>query len=299
MDKEPMTAFGAPTRRLGIPVITQMGTMVLFCLMVGAFPKPGTSFALMSVTPTTKASHHQRSKMWQPSSVVRSTRTAAATALRNNNNNQNNGWFQDLIPEFLQKREGDFVRLEKESTKAYGPGPMIVLYNVPSTIADDEFRDMIADCTTPDSAKRCVLHRIDHYCTGPTDSREESASSSTTSSLHSSTTAADKRVSLLALSVEEALQKILKDPSLPPTMAEKNAEESTTALSKNGVLFFSGFSNHDMLAVYKIMADEIYQESGGRNNVACAKAVPNAMQKPLGQVLDEICGDHQQAVLPT
>jgi hypothetical protein len=264
--------------------------MVLFSIMVGAFPQPGTSFAL-SVMPSTKASHCQSSIMWQPSFVVRSTRTGAAvTALRNNNNNQNNNnsWFQDLIPEFLQKREGDFVRLD-ESAKVYGPGPMVVLYNVPSTIADDEFRDMIADGTTPDCAKRCVLHRIDHCYTGPrTGSREESSSSA----------AADKRVSLLALSVEEALQKIQKDPSMPPTLAEKNAEESTTALSQNGVLFFSGFSNTDMLAVYKIMADEIYQETGGQNNVACAKAVPNAMQKPLGQVLDEICGDHQQAVPP-
>ena len=78
--------------------------------------------------------------------------------------------------------------------------------------------------------------------------------------------------------------------------AEPSPEESSSTTT-NGVLFFSGFTNPEMMAVYQIMADEIYQETGGRNNVACAKAVPNAMHKPLGQVLEEICGDHQQAII--
>ena len=51
-----------------------------------------------------------------------------------------------------------------------------------------------------------------------------------------------------------------------------------------------------MLAVYNLLGDEIYQETGGQAVVACAKAVPNAMAKPLRQVLDEIAGDHQDAM---
>jgi hypothetical protein len=62
------------------------------------------------------------------------------------------------------------------------------------------------------------------------------------------------------------------------------------------VLYFSGFRNQEMMNVYNILGKEIYEETGGQSNAACAKAVPNAMQKPLRQVFDEICGDHSNAI---
>jgi hypothetical protein len=48
------------------------------------------------------------------------------------------------------------------------------------------------------------------------------------------------------------------------------------------------------VATYSIVGGEIYQENGA--SAACAKAVPGSMQKPLGQVLDEISSDHQNAI---
>jgi len=60
------------------------------------------------------------------------------------------------------------------------------------------------------------------------------------------------------------------------------------------VLLFSGFTNAEMLATYNILGPELYQETG--RPVACAKAVPNALRKPLRQVLDEIAGDHRDAM---
>ena len=60
------------------------------------------------------------------------------------------------------------------------------------------------------------------------------------------------------------------------------------------VTLFSGFSNEDMLAAYRIISSEIYQEA--QLEAACAKAVPNAMEKPLRQVLEEIGGDHRDAM---
>jgi hypothetical protein len=220
-------------------------------------------------------------------------RRRRSSSLHNQNGNGGNSWFQDLLPNFLQKRQGDFVRLD-ESAEAFGPGPIVVLYNVPSSMDNDEFRDMIADgaprmAAAGGGTSSCTLHRIE-LCTASTTTTttvldEKSSSSS----------------SLLALPVTEALQQILKNPTMPPTTILRAVpapeDTSTSSTTTNGVLFFSGFSNPEMMAVYQIMADEIYQETGGRNNVACAKAVPNAMHKPLGQVLEEICGDHQQAII--
>jgi hypothetical protein len=73
------------------------------------------------------------------------------------------------------------------------------------------------------------------------------------------------------------------------------AVEEDEGHSPTAILFFSGFRNDEMMATYRIMASEIYQESGGW--VACAKAVPNAMHKSLRQVLEEISGDHHLATI--
>ena len=50
------------------------------------------------------------------------------------------------------------------------------------------------------------------------------------------------------------------------------------------------------MTVYNILGKEIYDETAGQSTPACAKAVPNAMSKPLRQVLDEIAGDHKDAM---
>eukprot|EP00586_Coscinodiscus_wailesii_P011582 CAMPEP_0172511618 /NCGR_PEP_ID=MMETSP1066-20121228/237772_1 /TAXON_ID=671091 /ORGANISM="Coscinodiscus wailesii, Strain CCMP2513" /LENGTH=134 /DNA_ID=CAMNT_0013291067 /DNA_START=463 /DNA_END=867 /DNA_ORIENTATION=+ len=60
------------------------------------------------------------------------------------------------------------------------------------------------------------------------------------------------------------------------------------------VLFFSGFEHDEISQCYQIIGQEIYEECGA--SAACAKAVPNAMEKPLGQVLEEISGDHLDAI---
>jgi hypothetical protein len=71
------------------------------------------------------------------------------------------------------------------------------------------------------------------------------------------------------------------------------------------VLLFSGFRDDEMRSVYGLLGREINAEarsiSGGAfqqssaSVAACAKAVPNAMSKPLRQVLSEVAGDHRDA----
>lgn len=175
------------------------------------------------------------------------------------------GWFRDLVPDFLKGRQNDFVRLE-ESGSVVGPGPMVLLYDVPSAIDDEEFRDMVSDGA---AIQDCILHRINIGEPELTLGSDFSA--------------------LLDMPMKQALEQLASSQSAQFAVAQGGAPS-------NGILFFSGFSNTAMMDVYKIMSQEIYQETGGTNAVACAKAVPNAMQKPLRQVFDEINGDHQDAL---
>ena len=103
---------------------------------------------------------------------------------------------------------------------------------------------------------------------------------------------------MLDLALHEALDQLLV--STTTTASSSFAAARSTSSSNNNdlaVLLFSGFTNPEMLNTYNILGDEIYHESGGHCRVACAKVVPRALQKTLRQVLDEISGDHRDAML--
>ena len=51
-----------------------------------------------------------------------------------------------------------------------------------------------------------------------------------------------------------------------------------------------------MMNTYRIIANEIYEESNGVHWPACAKAVAPALTKSLRRVLSEISGDHAEAM---
>jgi hypothetical protein len=175
-----------------------------------------------------------------------------------------------LLDRFLGKREGDFVKLES-SLDTFGPGPAILLYGCPAGVTDDELKDMIED-GAPEATKAgvrgVICRRID-----------------TTST------------SLLDLTVKEALEEVVQRGS-------KSSSESIVggvAIASQPpcpVIYFSGISNAEMMATYRIVSSEIYEETGGAANAACAKAVPPAMDKPLRQVIEEITGDHLDAISP-
>jgi hypothetical protein len=175
------------------------------------------------------------------------------------------GWLDGVSDYFLQKREGDFVKLD-EVIDTYGPGPLVVLCNVPNSIENEEIKDMIQDGAP--NVKQCTLYRV---------------------SLADSS--ADDKA--LDLEMQDALQQIA-DGRL--RQGGGTPASSVARASAVPVLLFSGFSNADMLAAYNIIGQEIYAETAGRSQAACAKAVPNAMQKPLRQVLEEIAGDHEEAL---
>jgi hypothetical protein len=168
----------------------------------------------------------------------------------------------DSISSFLSDREGDFVKME-DTENDYGPGPILLLYNVPDGIDMEEIQEMISDVAPIAHQKDCRVYRL----TG--DDSE-----------------------LLDLSLEKSLARILRSRSSAQSQMVTAAATLTEGVP---VLLFSGFRNDEMMATYDILGQEIYQETSGRAMPACAKAVPNAMSKPLRQVLEEISGDHQDA----
>lgn len=167
----------------------------------------------------------------------------------------------DSFSNFLNTRDDDFMKLE-ESVAVYGPGPLLIVYGIPVGIQDEEIQDMISDGAPNASKKNVKVVRL---------STENS--------------------NILDLSMQNALEG-LNQGSIEPSTTDTQTQQALDV----PVIFFSGFDDNEMLSVYNILGGEIYEETGGQASAACAKAVPNAMKKPLRQVLDEISGDHQDAL---
>ena len=170
----------------------------------------------------------------------------------------------DSFSDFLQGREGDFVKMDQSSKDVFGPGPALLLYHVPNGIDDAEIQDVLSDGAPKAFRKGVILARLDQTCD-----------------------------SLLDQSVQDALNKVVSRKWV------SSASLTTDAgiLASGPLLFFSGFTDAEMMATYNILGEEIYQETGGQvGSPACAKAVPNSVQKNLRQVFTEILGDHQNAM---
>lgn len=171
-------------------------------------------------------------------------------------------WLDNL--DFMRNREGDFVKLD-ETASGFGPGPLLVLYNVPETILDEELLDMVDDAD-PTLTNTIMLRRV------------------------------NDRSNVLNLSLKEALS------SLVGASIDENARNAVLPTTRENhmnasVILFSGISNASMMAIYNILGQEIFLETN--RSPACAKAVPNAMGKSLRQVLTEIGDDHAEATQST
>ncbi len=166
----------------------------------------------------------------------------------------------DSLSDFWTQREADFIRLDSSETE-FGPGPLLVLYQIPPNIEDDEINDMISDGAPQAHRKKCRLYRL-----------------------------TEQDDAILDMTLEKSLNYMMDTAA---DMGTSSAAGTTTRGVP--VLLFSGFRNDEMMATYNIVGQEIYQEMGGQVSPACAKAVPNAMGKQLRQVLGEIAGDHTSA----
>jgi len=187
---------------------------------------------------------------------------------------------------FLNDREGDFIPLDKESDENTVGPPVLVLYAVPNSIDDDEFRDMVADgmpgrkvVVVSTWEKEVMIQRLEGM-----DENGEGGDE------------------LLDFSVQDALNRMVQDAKTTTAATSLSRPSLSTPVVTSAtegpcpVLYFSGVTNKEMMDTYNIIANEIYAETNGVHWPACAKVIPPALDKSLRQVLSEISGDHADAM---
>jgi len=175
---------------------------------------------------------------------------------------------------FLDSRDGDFIPLEKTNEQVFGPGPLLVAYAVPNTIQNDELLDMIEDGMPQRTRDEIVIQRLVGM-----DKNGEGGN-----------------VNYLDCTVEDALNKAMKSSDSGNGGISPSPVIRSSELGPCPVLYFCGVTNSEMMDTYNIIANEIYEETGGVHWPACAKVVPPAMKKSMRRVLTEISGDHEEAM---
>jgi len=222
------------------------------------------------------------------------------------------GILDSLLSRF-QEEEDSFVKLEDmvgNGDFGYGPGPAVLLHNIPNTITDQEVLNMLSETAPKASQKGISMARIIEGTTETSQLQEQ----------------------LMSLSLKDALEQIVHNSNAPSptttettlasTAAAATATATATATTTSAptaveeeddqelygecktvvpVVIFSGLSHTEMMASYNTLGEEIYNETtaataGIGMHLACATAVPNAMKKPLSQVIFEISGDHLEAI---
>jgi len=218
------------------------------------------------------------------------------------------GLFDFVKENFLDSRSEDFVRLEKSNDEIFGPGPLILMYAVPTSMDDEELMDMAEDgmpsrrANSKNDDDGIVIRRL-------IGSLDDDGDDNNIDNGGDGGDVSDD--ALLDLTVGEALNMAMKNTPPPPSIplpAKQQQQQPVVVVTSSPptiseevspccpVLYFSGVSNTEMMETYNIMSNEIYEETNGLHWPACAKAVKPAMTKSLRQVLGEISGDHADAM---
>ena len=208
---------------------------------------------------------------------------------------------------FLNSREGDFIPLNNNNSDnddgdSIGP-PLLILYAAPSTIGIEEYRDMVCDgmpnrrvvdnvvVEKGDKEQVIVIRRLD----GMNDESDDDNDGDDDAVLDLTVKdALDTLASSAAITTSTSFNKSIEASS--PVAQQKNEEEEKNNNTACPVLYFSGVTNSEMMTTYRIIANEIYQETNGVHWPACAKVVRPALVKSLRQVLCEISSDHADAM---
>ena len=176
--------------------------------------------------------------------------------------------------DFFKSRENDFVKLN-DSQDVFGLGPLIILYNIPNEIQNDEIQDMIQDGAPLASAS---------------SKGKGNGNGVLTRRIYPS----DLTTTYKDATVEQVLSKV-------QTLGNESESSGTCTVgipdpSCVPILYFSGMANQEMMQTYNIIAREIHDETQGRVNAACAKLVEPALNKSFRQLVEEIGGDHADAM---
>jgi hypothetical protein len=230
---------------------------------VNAFQIMSTTHAGISAAETTRQIFQSSpARIPQTLLVALSTRTPTSSQLQ-----------MGIFDSFFQSRSNDFIKLDSSSQDTIGPGPMILLYNIPHGIDDEEISGMIKDGAPLACASKKGVAFMRIY---PEDVKEGDYK--------------DKSV-IQVLKKALPLATTTNTATAPTEMKLKTVDPSSSP-----ILYFSGMSNSEMMQTYKIIARELYHETEGRANAACAKVVEPAFEKSFGQLVEEISGDHDDAM---
>jgi len=199
------------------------------------------------------------------------------------------------ILDFFKTRQNDFIKLQ-ESQDIFGPGPLLLAYNVPTNIKDEELEAMMEDgapVATETAGKKynsgIKIHRM--Y---PRDLEQIEKADATVLQVleHAMEPAA-------VSSPPQSPATTMDDDATPEFLGEIMDNRDDPNTNTNiiiPILYFSGISNQEMMQCYNIIAREVYEETNGMANPACAKVVEPAMGKIFKQLVEEISGDHAGAM---
>jgi hypothetical protein len=198
------------------------------------------------------------------------------------------------ILDFFKTRQNDFIKLQ-ESQDIFGPGPLLLAYNVPTNIKDEELEAMMEDgapVATETAGKKynsgIKIHRM--Y---PRDLEQMEKADATVLQV------LEHAMEPTAVSSPPPHPATMDDDATPEFL-EKNMDDrddpNTNINTSIPILYFSGISNQEMMQCYNIIAREVYEETNGMANPACAKVVEPAMGKIFKQLVEEISGDHAGAM---
>jgi len=188
------------------------------------------------------------------------------------------------IGDFFKGKGSDFVKLES-TENSYGPGPVILFFNVPNGISDEELSDMIED-GAPLASKAVGGVKYRRYATEDLFGTLADGTVSQTLELalrESPEKSEDRSLNSAIMTSEKPVTRIIGT-------IDSDIDEFNDNVS---IIYFSGITNTEMMQTYKILAREIFDESGGL--AACAKAVEPAMSKSFRQLMTEIAADHSDA----
>jgi len=144
-----------PRHHLSLAAAAAVWLLALLCLLL---PQSSHGFLPTTFTATTSSSTRTAEKIRVSPPPNRQRRIPSSSSLVI----VQMGFLDNIKNAFLQDREGDFIKLDADDQQAYGPGPLLVLYNCPAGITKNEIMDMLEDGAPLAFAKGITLFRCNN-----------------------------------------------------------------------------------------------------------------------------------------
>uniref|UniRef100_A0A7S2H346 Uncharacterized protein n=1 Tax=Octactis speculum TaxID=3111310 RepID=A0A7S2H346_9STRA len=166
--------------------------------------------------------------------------------------------------DFLNSRAGQFIKVgSQDDLDTFGP-PAILLHSFPLPLA--EAQDIVADAL---------------------DIEVEDIRDGGLAVAHLAPAAYGQKLSSVLAATE------VSTSTVPPS-ATGYFQDAPGSSGSSPIVYFSGMPNEDVRAASRALVGQLYDRTGARGGIA--KAVPPAMSKLVGDLLEEIEGDHEEAL---